>query len=76
MSWNVVISDQAQKDNRDILQYPYDNFGKKKSEEYRDLFRIAVEDLARDPFHFKSVKRSELHPDARPMNLSPMDSSM
>ncbi len=70
MSWIVVLSDQAQKDVEEILYYTYKHFGKKKYNDYLELIRLGIKELAKDPHNIKSKKRSELHPNARTYHLS------
>ncbi len=70
MSWQIHISRMAQQDIEEALAWTLEHFGERKYEEYRDLIKLALNELATDPRHSQTRRRSEIHPSARTLHLS------
>ncbi len=69
MTWQLRISAAARHDIEEALQNTLDRFGRSKHDEYRDLIRLALVDIAQDPQALPAKHRGELHPDALVFHL-------
>ena len=60
MKSKLHISKAAIRDMEQILQYTRHNFGELKCEQYKQLIREALRDIARNPTAFPAKHRPEL----------------
>lgn len=68
MSWNLRISKQTQREIDEVLAWTLREFGTHKYDEYRELIRSALIDIARDPSIARP--RPELHESARAFHIA------
>jgi toxin ParE1/3/4 len=65
MTWKIKLSSDARRDIERALDWTLTNFGQRKREQYLELIRQALEDIAANPAGSRSRTRPELHPNAR-----------
>lgn len=70
MRHKLRFSPQAVRDIEEALEYTLEQFGERKQEQYKDLIRLALADIAVNPDDPRAKRRPELHPDARTFHLS------
>ena len=68
MAFQLRISAQARRDIEEVLAWTLHEFGETKYDQYRDLIRRALIDIARNPDLAHS--RPELHGAARTFHIS------
>lgn len=68
MPFQIRISAQAQRDIEDALAWTLKEFGESKYDEYRELIREALVDIAMNPDAAR--RRPELHASARTFHIA------
>lgn len=68
--WRIRLSYQAQRDIQEVLVRTRDRFGDKKYNEYRELIRLSIMDIASNPYHLRTRQRPEIHTSARTCHLT------
>ncbi|HWA21591.1 MAG TPA: type II toxin-antitoxin system RelE/ParE family toxin [Caulobacterales bacterium] len=69
-AWIVDLTDLAEKDFADILNWTAENFGARQAGVYAGLLRAAVKALASDPFTRPSRKRDEIGKGSRTLHVA------
>lgn len=70
MKWRIRLSSFARRDIHQALEHTFERFGQAKHDQYRELIRLALCDIASNPLHRRSKPRPELAPDARVFHLT------
>jgi toxin ParE1/3/4 len=65
----VRFSRHALQDIDEVLAHTLAQFGPRKFEEYQELIRQAMTDIAGDPNAHPARRRAEIHPDARTFHI-------
>jgi toxin ParE1/3/4 len=61
--YKLRFSKEAVKDIEQVLAYTGTRFGAHKHLEYKELIRLALEEIAVDPIGWPAKNRVEVHPD-------------
>jgi toxin ParE1/3/4 len=69
MRAKLRFSARALEDIEDVLAYTVAHFGEKKCQEYKELIRLALEDIETSPDRQPAKRRPEVHPDARTFHI-------
>jgi toxin ParE1/3/4 len=69
MIWIVKLSAHARRDIEYALATTFEKFGQKKHDQYVELIRTAIEEIAGDPYRTQSRSRPELGPAARTFHI-------
>jgi toxin ParE1/3/4 len=64
------LSKRAIQDIEDVLAYTLAQFGERKLNEYKELIREALAEIASDPDGLRATRRPEIHPDARTLHIA------
>jgi toxin ParE1/3/4 len=70
MSFRLRISAAAVRDIEQVLAHTLQEFGLRQYEEYKDLIRTALAEIAANPNRPTARLRPELHPNARTFHLA------
>lgn len=70
MSLKLRFSKRAVRDIEGILAHTLQEFGEGQYEEYKELIRAALADVAADPNRPTARRRPELHADARTFHIA------
>jgi len=69
-AWQIELSDQVQNDIKEVLVRTREQFGDRKYEQYRELIRLVLREIASDPNNIRVKKRPEIHESARTCHLA------
>jgi len=70
MSFRIRFSKAAVQDIQQVLTFTLEEFGERQYQEYRELIRLALADIASNPLRPTSKHRPELHRNARTFHIS------
>ena len=70
MKFKLRFSKSAVRDIEEVLAYTLAQFGQQKTEQYKELIRQALAEIATDPNHPPAKYRPEIHADARTFHLA------
>jgi toxin ParE1/3/4 len=70
MKRQLRISRQAVQDIEHVLGYTLEQFGARKHQQYKALIRLALADIAKNPFGPPAKHRPEIHADARMFHIA------
>ena len=69
MNWTIKLAASARHDISQALNWTLENFGRKKHDQYLELVRLALNDIATNPTGERTKERPELHAEARTLHI-------
>lgn len=70
MHRQLRISHQARADIKEVLARTLTQFGERKYEQYLELIRMALHEIAANPEHRRAKRRPEIHERARTFHIA------